>query len=992
MKRYFPSFVRNILILMVFLAVLPALLIILYSGLEMRQAALKDTKREVMTLARTGGEVQQGITLSTYQLLSTLAQMEAVRSRDGEAASAIFHSVIDDNPRYSNIEAVDIAGDVFASGRPFEPTSLADRPHFQQALEDKSFVVGEYIVTRVGQEVPGLAFAYAVTDGEGEVLCVLTAVFNLDGFSFLLDVAALPKDSFLAVTDRHGVRLFYHPRRETNPVGEPIVGPAWEAAKGAREPGISVHAGSDGMRRIFAYQPVSLEEGGQPYVYIWSGIPEAAALKIANQVLVRNLLWMLLAAGMAFCVAWLVGGRRLLDPIQRLTEATRVFASDNTGARTGMQDAPGELGELARAFDDMADTLAKNQRRLRTIADYAYDWEYWIDPDGRLLWMSPSCERITGYPPSAFIADKGLLERIVHEQDRACFRVHIEAESLKRVGENVDFRIVHESGFTVWIDHHCIPIYDEDGVFLGRRVSNRDITCRKRMERSLTESEAQFRSLVEGAPHAIFLQAEFRFAYVNQAAIDLFGARSADQLLGTPVLDRLHPDFREAVEKRIRRLNTLKQPVPRVRHVYLRLDGIEVPVEVSSVPLTFEGKDGAMAFVQDVTEREKVEARLQQAQKMEAVGVLAGGIAHDFNNILFPIMGRSEMLLEDLPEKSTARDHAAEIYRAACRARDLVNQILTFSRRSEHKKIPLRIQRELKEVLKLSRATIPSNIELRQDIAPDVEPVLADPTNIHQMIMNLVTNAYHAVEESGGWVSVSLHRKESESGDLPNALLFPGPYALLAVSDSGCGIPREVMPRIFEPYFTTKGQEKGTGLGLSLVYGIVREHGGDIRVYSEPGKGSAFHVYLPLLQREVPDETVEPPAAYPLGGAERILFVDDEEAIVNLEAQMLERLGYRVAAYTGSKKALEAFAADPGAFDLVITDMAMPSMTGIQLARRLVAIRPDIPVILSSGYSDAITREEPAKSGIRAILHKPVTKGDLANTIRRVLDREARKR
>ena len=986
MKRPFSSFVRNILVLMVFLAVLPALLIILYSGLEMRQAALEDTKREVMTLARTVGEVQQGISLSTDQMLSALAQMEAVRSRDGEAASAIFHSIIDENPRYSNIVATDIHGDVFASGKPFEPTSLADRPHFQQALEEKSFVVGEYILTRVGQEVSSLVFAYAVTDGQGEVLCVLSTAFNLDSFSFLLDVADFPEDSFLAVTDRNGIRLFYHPPRETtNPIGEPIVGTAWETAKGAREPGISVHSGSDGMRRIFAYQPVSLEEGGEPYAYIWSGIPEAAALKIANRVLVRNLLWMLLAAGMAFCVAWLVGGRRLLDPIQRLTGTTRAFASGNTGVRTGMQDAPGELGELAGAFDDMADTLVKNQQRLHTIADYTYDWEYWIGPDGELLWMSPSCERMTGRPASAFMADNGLIWRIVHEQDKPRFRAHLEERDLKRRGGHVDFRIVNVSGKTVWIDHHCIPIYDENGAFLGRRVSNRDITDRKRMEQSLAESEAQFRSLVEGAPDAIFVQTEFRFAYVNQAAIDLFGARSADQLLGTPVLDRFHPDFREAAEKRISQLNALKQKVPRLRQVYLRLDGSEVPVEVSAVPVTFEGKDGALVFVQDVTEREKVAARLQQAQKMEAVGALAGGIAHDFNNILFPIMGLSEMLLDDLPEKSTARDNAAEIYRAAGRARDLVNQILNFSRQAEHKKIPLRIQMVLKEVLKLSRATIPSNIVIHRDIASDMGPVLADPTNIHQVVMNLVTNAYHAVEETGGGITIALHRTELGPGDLSNAGLEPGAYALIAVSDTGCGIPPEIMPRIFEPYFTTKGQEKGTGLGLSVVFGIVREHGGDIRVYSEPGQGTAFRVYLPLMPREASKEAADKPAIYP-SGTERILLVDDEEPIVRLETLMLERLGYRVSAYTVSEQALEAFAADPGGFDLVITDMAMPSMTGIRLAQRLVAIRPDMPVILSTGFSDAMTREELAENGIREILHKPITRGDLANTIRRVLD------
>jgi len=975
-----------VLLLVVFLAVIPALLIILYSGLEMRREAIEDARREVMTLARTMGEVQRGISLSAYQLLSALARMEEVRNLDGPGASAVFRSIIDENPRYSNIVAVDLNGDVFASGRPFEPTSLADRPHFQQALAERSFVVGEYTVTRVGQEVPGLIFAYAVTDEQGEPLCVLSTAFNLESFSVLLHAVEFPEESFLSVTDRNGIRLFYYPpREETNPVGEPIVPVAWEAARGADEPGLSIHEGSDGIRRIFAYQPVSLNEGGEPYAYMWAGIPETWALKPANTVLVRNLLWMILAAGLAVFIAWSAGGRTLLKPIHRLIGAAGAIASGDDAARTGMRDAPGELGELAGAFDDMADTLAENQQRLHTIADYTYDWEYWVGPDGSLLWMSPSCERITGYPPAAFFGDRDLIARIVHEQDRHRFTTHLEAGGLKAAGRNIDFRIIHAAGHTIWIDHHCISIYDENGVFLGRRISNRDITDRKRVEKSLTESAGQFRSLVEGAPYAIFVQTDFRFAYVNQAAIDLFGARSADQLLGMPVADRIHPDYRKDGQTRMRRLNTLRQAVPRVRHVYLRLDGGEVPVEVSSVPLTFEEKNGAMAFVQDITEREKVAARLQQAQKMEAIGALAGGIAHDFNNLLFPIMGHSEMLLEDLPKGSKSRDNAAGIYTAAGRARDLVNQILSFSRQGEHRKMPIRLQQILKEVLKLTRATIPSNIVIEHDIVPDLGPVLADPTNIHQVLMNLITNAYHAVEETGGGISVALHRTELGEGHLSDAGLTPGPYALISVSDTGCGIRPEVLPRIFEPYFTTKNQDKGTGLGLSVVYGIIREHGGDIRAYSEPGQGSAFRVYLPLLPHRSPQAEVDAPEIYP-SGTERILLVDDEPSIVSMETEMLERLGYRVTACTGSQEALKIFEADPRGFDLVITDMAMPAMTGTELAGRLAAIRPDIPLILCTGFSESLTRHEASVKGIREILHKPVAQADLAGAVRRVLD------
>lgn len=384
-------------------------------------------------------------------------------------------------------------------------------------------------------------------------------------------------------------------------------------------------------------------------------------------------------------------------------------------------------------------------------------------------------------------------------------------------------------------------------------------------------------------------------------------------------------------------------------------------------------------------ERIALEERIQQAQKMESIGNLAGGIAHDFNNILFPILGMSELLLEDLPSGSVEYENVREIYEAGKRGSELVQQILAFSRQSEHKVIPVRVQSVLKEVLKLTRSTIPSNIEINREIQSDCGLVLADPTQLHQVGMNLITNAFHAVEEKNGKIFVELKEVMLSADDLVNTTLKPGKYALLSVADNGTGMPSDVMDKLFEPYFTTKEQGKGTGLGLAVVYGILKTHKGDIKVYSKVGEGSVFKIYLPLMKKKA-----EPVFADPLPelatGDERILLVDDEESVVRLEKQMLQRLGYRVTEVTSSIDAVRAFNATPDAFDLVFSDMTMPNITGDELARKLRAVRADIPIIICTGFSERINQEKADALGVNGVLMKPVVMYDLAKKVRKVLD------
>jgi CheY-like chemotaxis protein/anti-sigma regulatory factor (Ser/Thr protein kinase) len=382
-----------------------------------------------------------------------------------------------------------------------------------------------------------------------------------------------------------------------------------------------------------------------------------------------------------------------------------------------------------------------------------------------------------------------------------------------------------------------------------------------------------------------------------------------------------------------------------------------------------------------------MEDQLCQTQRIEAIGTLAAGIAHDFNNILSPIILHTDMVLEDIPVESPIRFNLEEIHSASIRAKDLTRQILTFSRQTEQERTPLIIRPIIQETLKLLRFSFPSTIEIRQTFETKGGAVLADQTQIQRILMNLCTNAAYAMREKGGVLEVGLAGVYLSSADtVLNPNLEPGHYMKLTVCDTGPGMESGVKDRIFEPYFTTKGKGEGTGMGLAVVHGIVKSYDGAITVDSEPGKGTVFQVFLPKIEGQI---SSEPKGAFQLPvGTERILLIDDERSILDVMQQMLERLGYTVDARSDSTEALEAFRENSDGFDLVITDYTMPEMTGENLAKAILGIRPDVPVILCTGFSEQIDEEKSKAIGIRAFVMKPIIMGEMAKTIRQVLDND----
>jgi len=393
-----------------------------------------------------------------------------------------------------------------------------------------------------------------------------------------------------------------------------------------------------------------------------------------------------------------------------------------------------------------------------------------------------------------------------------------------------------------------------------------------------------------------------------------------------------------------------------------------------------------VAIERDVTREVKLERELRQSQKMEALGALAGGIAHDLNNILMPITLNTELALRSASEAEKISDYLRLVLEAAQRGKDLVKQIISFSRRREQKREPISITPVIKEALKLLKSSLPSTIEMREKIQDDrFCKVLADPTQIHQVLMNLCTNAAYAMRKTGGILDVILKSVEVDKNfAYSHADLQPGPYLRLTVSDTGEGMDRNTTERIFEPFFSTKDRSEGAGMGLAVIHGIVKNYGGAITVYSEIAKGSTFNVFFPQIKVSIVREDIaltDIPT-----GTEQILLVDDEAPVLRSEQNMLESLGYKVIATRATEDALKLFYTKPNMFDLVITDETMPVMTGSELSQKLLQVRNDIPIILCTGFSESVDENKARTSGVRELVMKPFTTKEMAETIRRILD------
>ena len=600
--------------------------------------------------------------------------------------------------------------------------------------------------------------------------------------------------------------------------------------------------------------------------------------------------------------------------------------------------------------------------------------------DWSVRFLDSSIEDLTGYDFKEFNSRKMKWSDVIVEED-----LKTVSESFRKVlktGKSYvrEYRIKTKDGSTRWIQDRGQIVHNNGGEKESISGVFFDITERKQVEKE----RGLLATAIEQAAESVIISARpGTIQYVNPAFEQLSGF-TRKEIVGKNFRILKSDRHDESFYKEM--WDVISSGEIWSGHITNRMKDdtlCEFETKISPVRDSSGEVVNFVSVSRDVTKEIALQAQLQQTQKMQAIGTLAGGIAHDFNNILAAVIGYTEIAIADVEKGGLLHDNLKEVLTAGERAKDLVNQILTFSRQSEQDLKPIKVELIVKEVLKLIRASLPATIEIHQDLKSNAA-VLGNYTKIHQVLMNLCTNAAHAMGEKGGMLDVSLVDVELDADYAAKHFdIKPGPYLKLSVRDTGQGISSALLGQIFDPFFTTKQQGEGTGMGLSVVHGIVKSHGGTISVYSEPGEGSIFNVYLPAIESSFEQKAREEKPVPT--GTERILFVDDEQALVNMGKQLLESLGYKVTTRTGSIEALELFKVQPDKFDLVITDLTMPNMTGDELAQKLMAIRPDIPVILCTGFSTKMTAEKTKKMGIRAFVLKPVIKQDIAETIRNVL-------
>ncbi|KAB2888214.1 MAG: PAS domain S-box protein [Desulfobulbaceae bacterium] len=644
---------------------------------------------------------------------------------------------------------------------------------------------------------------------------------------------------------------------------------------------------------------------------------------------------------------------------------------DENGTMIGTVGSARDVTEQKKMERQLKEREQRLDLAIRGADLGTWDWHI---PSGAII-INQRWAEMLGYSAEEVAPHIGSWIAMVHSDDigrvRAALDLHLAGETDRYESE---YRIRHKSGEWVWVlDKGRVIEWDADGSPIRACGTHLDITRQKIL-------------IEQSRDGIVILDSQGKIREANQRFAEMLGY-TPEELRNLHVWDW---DTQWTREQLLQAIVLIDSSGDFFETTHRRKDGAVYPVEISTNGSTCGGEKLVFCVCRDISERKRMEeernrlqSQLIHAQKIEAIGTLAGGIAHDFNNILGAVIGYAEMAMEGIPPHSVIAKDIGRVLEAGNRAASLVKQILAFSRQQESERLLLTPATIVKEVVRLLRPSLPSTIAINHHIVSK-RKVFADPTQLHQVLMNLATNAFHAMEQTGGRLEITVSDVEYSEVDISvGRNVVPGQFVLISVADTGNGIPPEIRERIFDPYFTTKEVGKGTGMGLSIVDGVIRSYGGCITFESEPGMGTTFTVALPAFEAEAADQGKEKGAAP--AGAGRILLIDDEELLVELSKTMLERLGYEVAVQTNSLEALNTFENDPHHFDAVVTDQTMPGMTGLDLARRMLMIRPDLPVILCTGYSSLVNEAKAKAYGIKGFVLKPFTKKTIAALLTEVM-------
>ena len=652
-----------------------------------------------------------------------------------------------------------------------------------------------------------------------------------------------------------------------------------------------------------------------------------------------------------------------------------------------------ELDQMAEYANKMlrdrkqsAAALVDSERKWHNILITTPQIGISLTPEAKIVFANEHFQKLTGWTEDEIIGQdwfEMFIPEKISDEIRRVFKTVISRKDNSGFFNNEN-DIITKDGELRHIAWSNVLTKDDEDQVMDVTCLGVDLTERIASEKLLAESEDKYRSIMESMTDAVYIcSPDYKITYMNPAMIRRVG-RDATGESCFRALHGLNERCQWCSFTEIKKGNSIETSISSPK------DGRHY--RVNNMPI--HNKDGSVSkltiyrditdYLTAISEKDKVTAQLQQAQKLESIGTLAGGIAHDFNNILSSIFGYTELALIDVKKGSSLEASLQEILSAAKRARDLVKQILAFARQSDEERRPMRVDTIAKEVSKLIRSTIPSTIEVTENIN-STSLIMGNSSQVHQIFMNLCTNAAQSMEDAGGVLNIGLEEIVIDH-QLPPQLsgLKSGEYIKISISDSGPGIPPDIIGSIFEPYFTTKAIGEGTGMGLALTHGIVESYEGTITVDSKLGKGTIFSIYLPITKK-IEGHLRQEDGKLP-SGTESVLLVDDELPIAKISSEILQRLGYRVTIRTSSVEALALFRSKPDGFDLVITDMTMPNMTGDELAMQLIALRSDIPVILCTGYSKKISEEIAKDIGIKAFVYKPIVRADFAKTIRKVLD------
>ncbi|MDW7710626.1 MAG: GAF domain-containing protein [Deferrisomatales bacterium] len=1032
------SSLRTRITLLVLLALLPALALIAWNGVSMRRLSRESAHQEALRVARTARDQQAALVEAAHHVLAAVSLVPAVSRPESAQCQELVGSVVSRFPQFAALLVFQPDGTVAcAPGGLREPVNLADRSMFQEALQNGRFAVGEYLIWRVTGEAV-LPFGFPVLDESGNASLVLVAGLRTGWLARLVAEADLPPGSQVTIFDRAGTVIARHP--DAGPwlgqsaAGTEVLRSALESMGGGR-----TVRGLDGVERL--YVGAALRSQGREVAYVTVGVPSAVAYAGSRRILVRDLGWLGAVILVTLAAAWWLGGRLLVRPARALARAARALGEGRLSSRTGLDDAPGELGQVARAFDLMAEDLARRERELRereatlrALIDGNSEPLLLLDPAGTVLAANEAAARSLGVSPAEMIG-RNAAELL--RPEAASLRAERFAEAL-RTRRPVRFEEAQDGRF---LESFLQPILDDHGEVFQVAVLVIDVTERKRNEISLFRANRALRTLsavqssaAEAGDETVLFQrvcrdvveqGGYRMAWVglveedpdktirpvaragsDEGYVDALRLTWGEGERGLGPTGTAVRTGRACATRDVAadpgfapwRAAALRRGFGSVLALPLGAEDATVAVLTLYAPEPDAFDDEEVELLSGVagSVSQSLEARrtrdalrhsqeqLVQAHRLEAVGRLAGGVAHDFNNILQIILGRGELLLEQLPPEETCREGLMDLLEAAGRAAGLTRQLLAFSRRQVLQPQLLDLNHLVSGFEKMIRRLISEDIIIEARLDPALEKTLADPGQMEQVLMNLVLNARDAMP-TGGRLTVETRNVELDEGYARrHPGVIPGPHVMLAVSDTGGGMPPEIAAQLFEPFFTTKARGQGTGLGLATVYGIVKQSGGNIWVYSEPGRGSTFKVYLPRAEGA---GAARPEAneggAVALSDAPRgtLLVVEDEAQVRTAVVGGLRARGHTVYEAPSPFEAIELFEQVGGEVDLLLTDVVLPGMSGRELAERLQVLQPGLRVLLMSGYTEnAIVHHGVLDAGL-AFLQKPFTKEALARKV-----------